>query len=394
MSLDALARESADALHEAARHTGAEERLDALVRSSRRRTATRLGAAAVAVALAVSAAVLLPLGGDSTPAPAGPGDAGSIIIDLSGKDAGAGTLSLDVADESEVLAELDGGHLVNPFDMDVSPDGSLLALTDTRRLQLVDLESRRLVADVACTCLFVGFRIDEQLYVDEQRRNGLVTVVYDEHGTRLGTTTLAEGTWVDGLSPGQDRIAGVEQVVGDGKGDRVFVQDSQGGGRFVLRDTRTDPGSHLSSVTWAPRGDLVAYLQTRLVEGDGGEIMTFRLMVASTDTGEVHEVADLGACSCVRETPPTFAWSPDGRRLAAVRLEHRNSADSAEAVLLDLDGTVVRELSGRSAPSRRPVLRGWRRDRDGAVHGGGGLRGVLPRPAPGAGGPGARPRGA
>ena len=340
-------------LHQSLRSLDVEASLDALVGTRRRRGLARVVAVLVVLALVTAGAALL--GGSATdddePGPDDPSGYGAFVTNRSGNGT-AGMVQVDSAGGSETLTALpDGTPLVNPADVEVSPEGDVLALVGDDQLQVVGLGDNATSTSVSCRrCLFVdwmGFKVGI-LLVTSFDADGAHTHVYANDGIERGALTMPEGVAPSGYSPDRLSMVGVENLgSGATRRSRLFVLDDGTGERTPLDGTETEPGHFIYDAAWSPDGVQVGYLEAGDYGAGGGvAAQDYRLMVASADGTEVHEVADLGRCYCVRMADPRFAWSPDGSSLLAVTVTSKDSTDSSEVRVFGIDGSVERTLPG------------------------------------------------
>lgn len=349
MSLDSIARSSADALLDASRGAGSPGDLEALVRASRRRSATRVAAAATCVVVAAVAGLLVsaPQGPQSEPAT--PGGGRSVVVTTGG---GYGAESVIVRDgeKSRVFSQFPGGPRLR-FVSDVAVDRAAerIAVLNERLLQVVTPEGRLLWAE-RCQdhCMWVHWTPEGDVVLTEyvEGKGPLRDRLFDRDGLAKGLVEFPRGTDASGLSPEGDRLVGVQDARGGGgSGAELVVVDRDGSGRTPLPSTALPRGWQVAQVAWAPDGQHLGYLTTEPLEGRG--FVRYRLMVSDVDGSDVRRVASLGHCYCAGWASPSFAWSPDGRSLLVYSLP--NSARPG-AHVLSIDGRVEGTPLGGESP--------------------------------------------
>ncbi len=321
---------------------------------ARRRHRVRTAVVVVTV-LAVVTAVFWFVGGpspdeDVAPGPEDPPGSGAVVSTLRA-DGTTGEVLVEGGSSKVLVSELhDGTPLVSPVDLEVSPEGDKLAVVGEDTLQVVGLGDNRTSTTVPCLrCRFVdwmGFKVGI-LLVTSFGAQGPSTQVYGDDGVARGALKLPEGIVASGYSPDRLSMVGVSELGrGDARRSRLFVLDDGTGVRTPLPDTESAPGRFIYDVTWSPDGVQVGYIEAGEYNGSGIAAQDYRLMVASRDGTEVHEVADLGRCVCVQTADPRFAWSPDGSSLVAVTVATQDSADTSEVRVFSLDGEVGSVLQG------------------------------------------------
>jgi Tol biopolymer transport system component len=67
------------------------------------------------------------------------------------------------------------------------------------------------------------------------------------------------------------------------------------------------------SVAWSPDGGRIAWFDVAADEHDLGR---YTLMTVKPDGSDPATLHDAGWCECVRQLPPSLAWSPDGDEIA------------------------------------------------------------------------------
>ena len=343
MNLETQARDAAARLREAALEVDSEGHLEDLVSTRRRRTLGRLVAGAAGLALLAGVAV--GVGSDRRPPPpVGPSGSGTIVTDLSAS-GGPGALRLQTGDAVRMITELpDGRSLVNPDDLEISPDGTKLALVGDDTLQVLGLGTDTTSTSVPCRgCMFVswiGYRVGLMLVSRLHGRN-LQNHVYTSEGDDEGAMRLPDGVTAMGYAPDRLHLSAIEYIGprAHPRG-RISVVDDRTTRRTPLRDTETKPGELIGDLAWSPDGTRIGYVVQGPRNSEG--FSRFRLMVASADGAFVRQVADLGRCVCFNTSPPpTFAWSPDGGSVVVAK---------TDAVVVPLDGSA----SG-SVPGHGPV---------------------------------------
>ena len=241
---------------------------------------------------------------------------GAVVTNLGGT-GNAGQVQVEGGSSTVLLTALpDGTPLVSPDDLEVSPEGDKLAVVGDDTLQVVGLGDDRTSTSVPCPrCRFVdwmGFKVGI-LLVTSYGVDGPTTHVYGNDGDEPRRHHDVRGHQPLRLLPDRLRMVGVQDLGrGDRQRSRLFVLDDTTGTRTPLPATTTEPGRFIYDVSWSPDGVQVGYIVAGEYDGGGVAAQDHRLMVASADGSDVHEVADLGRCYCVRTADPRFAWSPDG----------------------------------------------------------------------------------
>jgi hypothetical protein len=317
MSLDSIARSSADALLEASRSTASAADLEALVRTSRRRRTTRLAAAATSVVVAVVAGLLMSAPQHRQSEPATPGEGQGVIVTVGGSYRNESVIVRDGA-ESRVFDQFPGGpRLRFVYDVAVDRAAERIAVINENLLQVVSPAGRLLWAE-RCDdhCLWVHWTPDGDLVLTEyiEGKEPLRHRLFDRDGIAKGLVEFPRGTNASGLSPEGDRVVGVQGPgPGDPPGAELVVVDRDGSDRTPLPRTELPRGWQVVQVAWAPDGRHLGYLATEPLERP--DVVRYRLMLSDVDGSHVRQVASLGRCFCAGWSPPSFAWSPDGQSL-------------------------------------------------------------------------------
>jgi hypothetical protein len=331
MDVDTRAREAADAVRRSV-EVDVERGLRDLVAQRRRRTVENVVAAAAAVVLAiVTVEVVVGATRDDTD-PATEDRASTIFYT---PDVGSGIGSVRDGED------LGSGHGldvdVEPADMAVSADGSILALVaEDDGLTLVDLASGRSAHRRCSRCFQVAWLPDGDVATLGIAPGGTVQAL--RHDVRGGEPSrvlrLPDGVPLSGFAPRGDLTVAIGPV-GGSNADRLVLTRGAGGDPTPLDSTETEPGEYITDVVWSPDASMIGYVVSSPARDRiGGR--RYHLHTVLPD-GSLHaEVADLGRCACTRDRPPTFAWSSDGGSVVAVLGDSVRGQDLFQVVTLDL----------------------------------------------------------
>lgn len=331
MRLDELARSATDALVERS-VPDVETGLADLRRTQRRRVASRLAAAGVALAVVAGGWTVL-TDDSGTPEPAEPtGRNGALVI----------------ANGAHVVAVLEGeGEFKEPSDLTPSADLSFTA--DGEEMVYQNLEQKIVARNVATRETRVLGHCEEQavcryaLSPDEQwlaQVAGSEVLLTQVGGEDQRTFSELEDAADIAWSPEGDRLA-----VAGWNGVQVIDVDD------TIPDTlvagRDDGTKYYLHVAWSPDGQTVAFVEmSNHQTADVVPPSTYVLRVVPVDGHEATSVADLGACFCTVGPVPSFAWAPDGSALAYTRVTGPVRSARPDGVhLIRPDGTGHEKLS-------------------------------------------------
>ena len=342
MRLDELARSATDALVERS-VPDVETGLADLRRTQRRRVASRLAAAGVALAVVAGGWTVL-TDDSGTPEPAEPtGRNGALVI----------------ANGAHVVAVLEGdGEFKEPSDLTPSADLSFTA--DGEEMVYQNLEQKIVARNVAtretrvlghcevqAICRY-ALSPDEQWLAQVAGSEVLLTQVGGEdQRTFSELEDAADIAW----SPEGDRLA-----VAGWNGVQVIDVDD------TIPDTLVagrDGTKYYLHVAWSPDGQTVAFVEmSNHQTADVVPPSTYVLRVVPVDGHEATSVADLGACFCTVGPVPSFAWAPDGSALAYTRVTGPVRSARPDGVhLIRPDGTGHEKLSaGEGSLAWQPAV--------------------------------------
>jgi Tol biopolymer transport system component len=225
-----------------------------------------------------------------------------------------------------------------------SPDGRRIAFLNKRdggkEIYVVSADGRgqRRLARDATFFATPGWSPDGRTLAFEGVRDG-TTGVYSVNADGSGQRRLARNGGAPAWSPDGQKIAFFSA-------SKIYVMNADGSEHQAL--TKQIVGRN-RSLAWSPDGRKLAFLR-----GRGCNDFTFSLYVVRSDGSGLRDLTSkLGALNCGGGSPASDpAWSPDGRKLAFVRL---NAGFGEPIYVVKADGSGLRRLTRSSALDANPT---------------------------------------
>jgi Tol biopolymer transport system component len=229
-----------------------------------------------------------------------------------------------------------------------SPDGRRIAFLSRRdgkkeiymKIYVVNADGRgqRRLARDATFFAAPGWSPDGRTLAFEGVRDG-TTGVYSVNADGSGQRRLARKGGAPAWSPDGQKIAFFS-------GSKIYLMNADGSEHQAL--TKQIVGRN-RSLAWSPDGRKLAFLR-----GRGCNDFTFSLYVVRSDGSGLRDLTSkLGALNCGGGSPASDpAWSPDGRKLAFVRL---NAGFGEPIYVVKADGSGLRRLTRSSALDADPT---------------------------------------
>ncbi len=133
---------------------------------------------------------------------------------------------------------------------------------------------------------------------------------------RISTDGSVSVIDLPGLSPGVPVWSPDATRIAFAAPTGLYVVGVDGSGLHHLLAS-PDPRMELTTPSWSPDGESLAYLAGTPVPGnpggtDGVPLTTFTVVTVDATTGTRRQLAAAGECFCLGNPPPAVAWSPDG----------------------------------------------------------------------------------